>query len=90
MRTFSNTSPNSATTSRYSSLPLSLPSSKIADKMGAVQAFIFYFKCYSILHFAVCQLLCWPFLLYSFNRVKWCYAIKNYACLYIRPYVRLV
>ena len=31
--------------------------------MAVSQAFIFHFKCYSILHFAVCQLLCWAFLL---------------------------
>ena len=31
--------------------------------MAVSQAFIFQFKCYSILHFAVCQLLCWAFLL---------------------------
>ena len=30
--------------------------------MAVSQAFIFYFKWYSILHFAVCQLLCWAFL----------------------------
>ena len=32
--------------------------------MAVSQAFIFQFKCYSILHFAVCQLLCWAFLWY--------------------------
>ena len=32
--------------------------------MAVSQAFIFHFKCYSILHFAVCQLLCWAFLWY--------------------------
>ena len=31
--------------------------------MAVSQAFIFHFKYYSILHFAVCQLLCWAFLL---------------------------
>ena len=31
--------------------------------MAVSQALIFHFKCYSILHFAVCQLLCWAFLL---------------------------
>ena len=30
--------------------------------MAVSQAFIFHFKFYSILHFAVCQLLCWAFL----------------------------
>ena len=30
--------------------------------MPVSQAFIFYFKWYSLLHFAVCQLLCWSFL----------------------------
>ena len=30
--------------------------------MAVSQAFIFHFKCYSILHFAVCQLPCWAFL----------------------------
>ena len=30
--------------------------------MAVSQAFIFHFKCYSILHFVVCQLLCWAFL----------------------------
>ena len=30
--------------------------------MAVSQAFIFQFKCYSILHFAVCQLLCWAYL----------------------------
>ena len=30
--------------------------------MDVSQAFIFHFKCYSILHFAVCQLLAWTFL----------------------------
>ena len=30
--------------------------------MAVSQAFIFHFKCYSILYFAVCQLLCWAFL----------------------------
>ena len=33
--------------------------------MAVSQAFIFHFKCYSILHFAVCQFLCWAFLLKS-------------------------
>ena len=28
-----------------------------------IHYFIFHFKCYSIFHFAVCQLLCWAFLL---------------------------
>ena len=32
--------------------------------MAVSQAFIFHFKWYSLLHFAVCQLLCWTFLLY--------------------------
>ena len=32
--------------------------------MAVSQAFIFHFKCYSILHFAVCQLLCWAFLFF--------------------------
>ena len=27
-----------------------------------IHYFIFHFKCYSSLHFAVCQLLCWAFL----------------------------
>ena len=27
--------------------------------MAVTQAIVFHFKCYSILHFAVCQLLCW-------------------------------
>ena len=31
--------------------------------MAVSQAFIFHFKFYRILHFAVCQLLCWVFLL---------------------------
>ena len=31
--------------------------------MAVSQAFIFNFKCYSILHFAVCHLLCWAFML---------------------------
>ena len=31
--------------------------------MAVSQAFIFHFKCYSILHFAVCQLLCSAFFL---------------------------
>ena len=31
--------------------------------MAVSQAFIFHFKCYSILRFAVCQLLRWAFLL---------------------------
>ena len=47
-----------------------ITNSKMADKMAAVfckgiavsQAFIFHFKWYSLLHFAVCQLLCWAFL----------------------------
>ena len=30
--------------------------------ISSVIAFIFHFKCYSILHFAVCQLLCWALL----------------------------
>ena len=30
--------------------------------MAVSQAFIFHFKCHSILHFAVCQLLCWTVL----------------------------
>ena len=37
--------------------------------MAVSQEFIFYFKCYSILHFAVGQLLCWAFLL-SLSLVK--------------------
>ena len=47
-----------------------ITNSKMADKMAAMKgygsisvAFIFHFKCYSILHFAVCQLLCSAFLL---------------------------
>ena len=32
--------------------------------MAVSQAFIFHFKCYSILHFAVCRLLCWAFLVF--------------------------
>ena len=32
--------------------------------MAVSQAFIFHFKWYSILYFAVCQLLCWAFLFY--------------------------
>ena len=49
-----------------------ITNSKMADKwrpckgMAVSQAFIFHFKWYSLLHFAVCQLLCWAFLL---NRV---------------------
>ena len=45
-----------------------ITNSKMADKMAAVQgmaisqAFIFHCQCYSILHFAVCQLLGWDFL----------------------------
>ena len=41
---------------------------KMADKMTACKAmavsqvFIFHFNCYSLLHFAVYQLLCWAFL----------------------------
>ena len=31
--------------------------------MAVSQAFVFHFKCYSIFHFAVCQLLCWAILL---------------------------
>ena len=31
--------------------------------MAVSQAFIINFKCYSLLHFAVCQLICWAFLL---------------------------
>ena len=31
--------------------------------MAVSQAFIFHFKWYNLLHFAVCQLLCWAFLL---------------------------
>ena len=31
--------------------------------MAVSQALIFHFKWYSLLHFAICQLLCWPFLL---------------------------
>ena len=30
--------------------------------MAVSQAFIFHFKCYSLLHFAVCQLIGWAFL----------------------------
>ena len=33
----------------------------------AIHYFIFRFKCCSILHFAVCQLLCWAFLLTDCN-----------------------
>ena len=42
----------------------------MANKMEAVQKYgciisvYIYFKCYSILHFAVCQLLFWAFLLF--------------------------
>ena len=32
--------------------------------MAVSQAFMFHFKCYSILHFADCQFLCWAFLLH--------------------------
>ena len=31
--------------------------------MAVSQAFIFHFEWYSLLHFAVCQLLCWDLLL---------------------------
>ena len=34
--------------------------------MVVSQAFICHFKCYSILHFAVCQLQCWAFLFVIF------------------------
>ena len=33
------------------------------------QAFIVHFKWYSLLHFAVCQLLCWAFLLWSISAI---------------------
>ena len=33
-----------------------------------IHNFIFHFKCYNILHFAECQLLCWTFLLFLFFR----------------------
>ena len=36
--------------------------SSVCKAMAVSQAFMFHFKCYSILHFAVCQLLCWAFL----------------------------
>ena len=38
--------------------------------MDGSQAFIFHFKCYSILHFAVCPLLRWSFLLLIFSEWK--------------------
>ena len=41
--------------------------------MTVSQAFIFHFKCYSILHFAVCQLLCWAFLLLILPMLCWLY-----------------
>ena len=41
---------------------LLLKDNRFCKAMAVSQAFIFHFKCYSILHFAVCQLLCWAFL----------------------------
>ena len=35
----------------------------IYNSLFTIHYFIFHFKCCSILHFAVCQLLCWAFLL---------------------------
>ena len=35
--------------------------------MTVSEAFIFHFKCYSILYFALCQLLCWAFLFYWYH-----------------------
>ena len=52
---------------------------------GCISSVYISFQVYSLFHFAVCQLLCPAFLLYSFNRVKWCYAIKNCACMCVRP-----
>ena len=54
------------------------------------QAFIFHFMCYSILHFVVCQLLCWAFLLfivpwtlclYHVYCMKFLYIIMMYNCI---------
>ena len=42
--------------------------------MTVSQAFIFQFKCYHILHFAICQLLCWAYLFYLFEQ---CMSIFN-------------
>ena len=41
---------------------LLLQDSCFCKAVAVSQAFIFHFKCYSILHFAVCQLLRWAFL----------------------------
>ena len=44
--------------------------------MAVSQVFIFHFKCYSVLHFAVCQLLCWAFLFSDYifvNLLTWLY-----------------
>ena len=38
--------------------------------MAAYQAYIFHFKWYSLLHFAVCQLLCWAFLFIRLSQVN--------------------
>ena len=46
-----------------------------------IHYFIFHFKCCSILHFAVCQLLCWAFMLC--NR---CNVMHQIACTFIKSY----
>ena len=45
-----------------------------------IHYFIFHFKCYSILHFTVCQLLCWAFLFYV---VKEDYISFRYTTIYL-------
>ena len=45
--------------------------------MAVSQAFIYYFKWYSLLHFAVCQLLCWAFLFYLTFEAKSKYANRK-------------
>ena len=48
-----------------------------------IHYFLFNFKCYSILHFAVCQLLCWAFLCIFLTANITVYIICNFKSVYI-------
>ena len=57
--------------------------------MTVSQAFIFHFKCYSILHFAVCQLLRWPFVYCLLENLRYLLIKVFNFCLtviYLKPY----
>ena len=57
--------------------------------MAVSRALIFHFKCYSILHFAICQLLCWAFLLLSLLLLLLLLKYTSRTCQIVKSVVKL-